>query len=85
MFKTRSSPPPGEKMKKKAAHTFFGRGGPKVVSLLGAQQADKSAARTHFSEHFGCVSAAGDPQALPEGQRRGQKVVGDRTGNAGLC
>lgn len=56
-------------MKKEAAHTFFGRGGPKVVSLLGVQQADKSAARTCFSEHFSCVSPVGDSQALPEGPR----------------
>lgn len=56
-------------MKKEAAHTLFGRGGPKVVSPLGVQQADKSAVRTCFSEHFGCVNAAGVPQAFPWGLR----------------
>lgn len=54
-------------MKKEAAHKLFGRGGPQVLSPLGVQQADKSAVRTWFSEYFGCVNAAGVPQALPRG------------------
>lgn len=53
-------------MEKEAAHMSFGRAGPKVVSPLG-QWGIKNAARRHFSEHFGCVGTAGDPQALPEG------------------
>jgi len=70
-------------MRKEAAHMLLGRGGPEVVNLLGAQQADKSAARMCFCEHFGR-----GPASLPRGaagQRRGQKVVGDGTGDAGLC